>query len=429
MTAHAIAALLAADHALPHRDRLLDATAVTERLAQLVGRRGEIERCRLRRAKYRVGESLRVVYDVDVDGARHQLAGRMSLHGRSESIYRSAIDRAVPSGPFDGVFHDDRCSTVWWTFPNDRKLRHLDALMRPPSALGLTTAPSWTHSELVEFAPEQCATVRCLDNTERTVAFAKAYRPGDGRHLAERYRLIAESLAIGGVTRTPQPLSWSSELDVLVLETLPGRRWAELNAAELSPLFAKLGPAIAAVHQIQAVSAREFGRLSTQRVVHSAELVATARPDLADLCAALSRELRDGPPDSPADRVLLHGDVHPGNALLDGSSVHLIDLDQSAIGAAAADIGSLAARMRYLDVLAADGSTHGAELFAMFADGYASLRPLPSSATLRWHTAAALVAERAMRAVNRVHRDALPMLEPVLVEALALLQKDNHDDL
>jgi len=33
---------------------------------------------------------------------------------------------------------------------------------------------------------------------------------------------------------------------------------------------------------------------------------------------------------------------------------------------------------------------------------YAAVRPLPSPTSLRWHTAAALLAERAWRAVNRL---------------------------
>jgi Ser/Thr protein kinase RdoA (MazF antagonist) len=156
-------------------------------------------------------------------------------------------------------------------------------------------------------------------------------------------------------------------------------------------------------------------------VVHSARLVAIARPDLADLCNALAARFAAGPP-GPVDEVLLHGDVHPGNALLDGDRINLIDLDQSGIGAAAADIGSLAARLRYRDILDDGDERAGASMFAAFAAGYESLRPLPHPAVLRWHTAAALVAERAIRAVNRVHRDALPYLDEVLTHALRLLE-------
>jgi aminoglycoside phosphotransferase len=415
--------MFASDPALPCRDVLLDPSAMADRFAASAPAvDGEIGQCRLRRAKYRIGESLRVVYDVDVDGVTHTLAGRMSSAG----TFRQPV--AVPAGssPFGGVFHHADLNTVWWAFPNDRKLRRLDALFAPAPTLAGWTGTGWTRSELVEYAPEHCATVRCLDGDDQVVAYAKAYRDGVGRHLPARYRRIAKQAAAGNVTRTPRPLAWSDELDVLVLEALPGRRWADLAPDELPAMFGLLGPAVAAVHRMSPGWTRRFGRLLPERVVHSAELVAIARPDLAALCAALAEQLRHGPPAADSE-VLLHGDVHPGNALLDGDQVSLIDLDQSGVGSPAADIGSLAARLRYGDIVGGGAGRPGAELFAAFAAGYASLRPLPSPAVLRWHTAAALVAERAMRAVNRVHRDALSRLDEVLTDALHLLE-GGYDD-
>ena len=49
-----------------------------------------------------------------------------------------------------------------------------------------------------------------------------------------------------------------------------------------------------------------------------------------------------------------------------------------------------------------------------FLSGYRTLRQLPPEHSLRWHTAAALVAERAVRAVNRVHLPTLDRLPELL---------------
>ena len=51
-----------------------------------------------------------------------------------------------------------------------------------------------------------------------------------------------------------------------------------------------------------------------------------------------------------------------------------------------------------------------------FLSGYRAVRALPPDLSLRWHTAAALVAERGVRAVNRVHLPTLDRL-PELLEA------------
>jgi len=85
--------------------------------------------------------------------------------------------------------------------------------------------------------------------------------------------------------------------------------------------------------------------------------------------------------------------------------VALIDLDQAGIGPAAADVGSLLARLVSTRVV--DGTDTG-DLSAAFLDGYAEVRPIPEAQALVWHTSAAMLAEVAMRAVNRVRPEARP---------------------
>jgi Ser/Thr protein kinase RdoA (MazF antagonist) len=173
----------------------------------------------------------------------------------------------------------------------------------------------------------------------------------------------------------------------------------------------RLGSAIATLHAAgpQATEGLpRFGRLDVRRVVHSAHLVAVARPDVSAAAVRLADRLADGPPPG-GPQVALHGDCHPRNALLAGDSIALIDLDQAGVGPAAADLGSLIARLH------ADGDT-GA-MRSAFLSGYQAVRPLPPERSLRWHTAAALVAERGVRAVNRVHLPTLDRLPQLLETA------------
>ena len=143
-------------------------------------------------------------------------------------------------------------------------------------------------------------------------------------------------------------------------------------------------------------------------MLHSAHLVAVGRPDVAAAVARLADRLAYGPPPG-GPQVALHGDCHPRNALLAGDSIALIDLDQAGAGVAAADVGSLIAR------LIADGDT--GTMRSAFLSGYQAVRPLPPAGSLRWHTAAALVAERGVRAVNRVHLPTLDRLPELLKTA------------
>jgi Ser/Thr protein kinase RdoA (MazF antagonist) len=230
--------------------------------------------------------------------------------------------------------------------------------------------------------------------------------------LAARYDHVAGSLARRGrPIASPWALGRSDERKLLVLEPMPGRRWADLDPGALPGALHRLGEGIAAVHDTAPPPGTpRFGRLDLARVARSADLVALARPDVADRLRRLAGRLRDGPP-AGERAVLLHGDCHPKNALFDGDALALIDLDQSGTGPAAADIGSLLARLRRDE---ATGTAGSETLVAAFLAGYAAVRPLPSDGSLRWHSAAALVAEQAMRAVNRVNRPVLARLDHLL---------------
>ena len=97
----------------------------------------------------------------------------------------------------------------------------------------------------------------------------------------------------------------------------------------------------------------------------------------------------------------------------------MIDFDQGGSGASAADLGSMLASLMTLRLVDPENSVDG--LGTAFLAGYRAVRPLPPSAELRWYTAAALVAERAIRAVNRVNQPVLEILPQVLEMAEATL--------
>ena len=113
--------------------------------------------------------------------------------------------------------------------------------------------------------------------------------------------------------------------------------------------------------------------------------------------------------------VSLHGDVHTENVLFHGDEVHIIDFDQGGSGPASADLGSLLASLLTYQLVHPDKAGDG--LGVSLLDGYRSVRALPSEADLRWYTAAAFVAERAIRAVNRINESTLAVLPDLLALA------------
>ena len=124
------------------------------------------------------------------------------------------------------------------------------------------------------------------------------------------------------------------------------------------------------------------------------------------------------------ETVCLHGDVHLKNGLVQGRRVALIDLDQAGAGPPAADLGSAVAGAP----LPAPRRRRGHPRRARAARAARRLRRRARrcrrATSCDWHVAAALLSERALRAVNRIRPDGLVHLGAVLADARAVLRKE-----
>ena len=206
---------------------------------------------------------------------------------------------------------------------------------------------------------------------------------------------------------------------MLLLEALPGTRLDSLPPDRLGAGLAALGRTLAAVHRLPPGDLPVCARLLPVRLREAAQVVATARPDLAAAAHQLADTLCADPP--TGQTVLVHGDLHLKNALLAGDRLSLLDLDQVGAGHPAADLGSLLAALAHARVagrLAPDDEHRLAEVLLR---AYASAGGRVADDELRWHVAAALLGERALRAVNRVLPDSLERLGELLATAAALV--------
>ncbi len=443
---------LAFDAAVAQRDALLDARAFEVRLQELWGWRatarthGPSLSARLRRVKYRVGESLRVLYAVRVGEQQRLVSARTFPEGKSRRVFERARESVAAqsmhtngSATRDGlpaVVHDPSLDTVFWTFPHDRKLTalaELDAItQRCARRIGIGTT---AHAEIAGYAPEKAAAFRLRAHGQDPAAYLKLYADRvDCARAAET--LLAVTNAVRS-RRTPAalrvaPLLYADvERGALVTAAARGIPAGHLTARERLRAMHALGEAVAGLHSLptDSSSVRE-PRLTPARVERAAALLAAACPDVAVGVRELSSRLLalhatagglDG-----GDRVLLHGDLHGRNAIWNGRGLVLIDLDQAVAGSAAHDLGSAIAALRYARIVGAIGArTEACERDALVA-GYAGVRRLPSPRSLAWHTAAALLVERALRAVNRYRPEGLRALPLVVDAARRTLEEAAH---
>ena len=418
----------AADPRLPQRDLLLDEAEVARRLSASLGLRGRlpISACERVRTKYRVGVSLRVLHRVRVEGRDYTVAARAFAAGESRRAYERAARVAVECAPLRAVFHDAELDAVFWTFPNDRKLARLEVLREVPTELARLFTPEWAHSRVVAYAPEKCATAQCLDGRSRVLAYAKVYAGEEGRRVYETYRALGRQLSSGSAAlMLPRALAYDDARRTLLLEPVEGARAADLNAEEMPRGYYQLGAALAALHSLRAPEGLPaFERLTPAHVRQAASAIEAVRPDVRREVSRLAEELTRFRGPSDESPVCLHGDVHPKNAVARGGVLTLIDLDQCAAGDPAADLGSLLAGLTYGRITSGAARPSARTLGEAFLSGYSSARALPPARSLRWHTAAALLAERALRAVNRVRPEGLARLRELLAAASEVLREE-----
>jgi aminoglycoside phosphotransferase len=411
------------DAAVPQRDLLLDPALVAGRLERLLGReeRLGIDSCRQVRVKYRIGARLRVVHRIGVGPASFDVAGSSfpSLE-RSERAYTDACERAVACGPVRPVVHDRELTTVFWTFPNDRKIAGLPALAGPAQDLA-ALLPAWSRSELASYAPEKAATVRCLDAAGRTIGYAKVFAGEEGARAERVHDALARALGPGDADlRLPRALGYSPRHHTLVVERVDGPPLHTPGAPDPRVGYRRLGRALARFHRLPPPDAPRFRRADPDRLEAAAHLIGSVRGDVAVDAQRVAAELATRL-DGADDVACLHGDVNFRNALLENGRIALIDLDEVATGPPAAELGSVLASLRYAGVVGLLRPAIVPELAASLLSGYSEVRAAPGDGALQAHTAAALLGERALRVVTRVRPEGLRRLPTLLAEAREVL--------
>lgn len=417
---------LATDPLLPQRDLLLNADEVARRLSSVLVTYGTltIDSCNRIRTKYRFGESLRVLHRVTARGSELIVAARTFPKGVCEEAYERARSQAIENTPIKAVACDQELHTIFWTFPNDRKLSGLRFLASVPPRFPASVVPGWTGSRVIAYAPEKCATAECLDAESNVLAYAKVYRGSEGERVFRLYQSLERSLSQRGAgLQLPRALAYSKAHRMLLLERIEGSHLADLQDKDKTLRgYRQLGAALATLHGLSIPEGLpSFRRLELKRIRQAARIIGQARPDVRKEALELAEKLT-ALRDFKSERVVcLHGDVHPKNGIQTQDGLTLIDMDQAAVGDPAADIGSFLASLSYNHLTGVLSHARAQRLAEAFLSGYADAGSLPAETSLSWYTAAALLAERALRAVNRVRAEGLDCLSELIDEAHQIL--------
>lgn len=418
-------ATLIADYVLPQRDLLLDPDFVAGLFSQELGVNGAIvvDGCEHLRTTYHAGESLRVAYRVSAGGRSCVVAGRAFPQGVSQKRFEQEKPRVADCGPFRPVFHHAGTESIFWTFPNDRKIANLPLLVDIPQELAALFPSRWTRSNVMAYAPENCATVQCLSAQNDVLAYAKVYADDHSQTCFRTYTALRQSAETERAQiYFPEVIYHSGQHHILVLQALHGRRMADIQGREVFGAFFRLGQALAWLHSLPAPEhLSEFPRFTNSHMQLAASCIGLVRPDLAQQAAELCNALCTQKRELNEPSVCLHGDVHPKNGILLEKGIALIDLDQASVGPPATDLGSFLAALRYERHIGLLTETAERTLADAFLTGYQQIAMLPEPESMRWHMAAALFAERSFRSVSRIRLPGLQCLSELLTDAQRLL--------
>lgn len=444
------------DERLPQLCDLLDRQRMRDLFERKLTANGyHIEDCHVVRAKLRPGRNCLVSYRLTLleskFGEQRDQFLSLIAFGKGESLGRFAAAQRQPiisTAIGNGLFHLPELEGIVWAFPNDRKLSGLPAISDSkrlksllPEVVTKSFGGEWKitglKSEVVNYAAERACTVRAelellnlqTGEIKTHVLFGKTYCPEDGDAAWRTMQLLWQSEACrqGGMLM-PQPLAWQPEINTLWQQGLMGRELDayEFGSEEMHRLLEKAGAAVAALHSIvlselpQCDAANPLSKLkAAEKVLACAFPSCQQKLDSLVNCLTAKAGMIGQRPS-----VTLHGDLHLKNFFVAGGQVALLDWDSICQGDPLQDIGSFIASLHYRGLLE-DASIHSPERFIRpFVDGYrAAADGEFSAAALDWHTAAALVYERAYRHFTRLKAEPPHLVEDLIELASQFSEK------
>lgn len=450
-----------ADALLPQLAVILDQAAMKDRLQdQMFESTQERERfvirtCEIDRVRYKPESSCMVTYRLEIEDRATRETGEQVLCGRaypkglSLSQWEKGRMRLLVQPQFgQPLLYVPDLEMVLWSFPNDRKMTTLPAATEParftsvilPQLIASHLGQGWqilgTTSHVMHYMGEHTCTVKMsvdlshpLKNGLQTlILFGKTYYNEEGAVTDRVMRQLWDSEAVrSGRLEMAKPLGYDTQAKTLWQLGVPGSTLVtcDIDRPEFLPFLKEAAGAIGALHQSPVSGARSVTSadlISNLKSVTS--ILIRCRPTCGRILLPLVDRLvaqADMIPAHPSATV--HGDLHLKNFLVDSARVTLIDLDNVCTGSPYLDLGSLIAGLHTYCILHEKSEKTVPRLVESFLQAYETHMPWPVRHDLvDWHTAVALITERAYRCVTRLKEGRPAMIEELITLAGRLSQ-------
>ena len=426
--------------------------------------------CQIDRMKYKRGKSCLISYRLCLATASSEQQGsdqhsshqrvceqlicaRFFPQGESARRFERAKERFLAPVAWGApVVHLPELEMVAWFFPNDPKMVGLPRLMDSnllrsevlPSMLAQINpgepANDWqiahmTHT-LVHYAPEHTCTVRVQlalksethEDEVPLVLYGKSYYNDDGAETARLMRELCDEPAHkAGHLALAQALDYDPQHRILWQRGLAGKPLLayEAQPGDFLEYLQTAARSVAALHQCRPKSSRTITLESwLLKLTEMRSLLHEIRPERqAQIDQLIDKLLASSASAANTPQVLLHGDLHLQNFLVDEGKVALIDMDNLCHGSPWLDVGSFVASLFYRGIVCKRSLQETQRLTTAFCEAYADHSQWDySAAAVQWFSAAALVNERVYRTITRGKGGSLQQVDALIDCATALLE-------
>ncbi len=387
------------DDAFPVGRMVIDEAAVANAVRTAGGALGPVGGMddtgsgRLRDVHYYPGRMLRAV---------HQIAD-----GRVVAVDAVPAGTALIPGPGQVALPELRA--LGRPFPQDPGLPALPALLRE-------AGPA---AEVFTWLPGRRAVI-ADDHRVARLDMAVDVTAAHRRHLAL-------SGAVRGVT-VPTPIALDAERGVRWETRVSGTPVEQgLDGMPAETLATMVCQAISGLHRClpamdpALLADRGSAPLLTRLRRKTGRTVGRALPGLAPRFDALVAALERTRPE-PGPAVLVHGDLHIANTLLDDSGLLLLDIDEMGYGEPELDLAMFAGRMLLVAAHHGAGMADAARFSALLPEVYAdTAQRTINSATYTWYLAAVLAARQVKTSIRHLAPDLEPLCDGLVSLAEQIL--------
>jgi aminoglycoside phosphotransferase (APT) family kinase protein len=411
--------------------------ALHDTLESMVGPDHRLRSFRLRRAKFKPGRKLTALYDVALEDVAQPTPVAVTWFAggapASSPQLAAAEQRIRDEGAFtrfDRLWATDASSgMVVLASPLDPGFPSLGRLSDPrnvPATLALCGAldgarPDQYVVRLIRYRPGQRHVLEYRGPGGIRV-FAKLYRPGGAKHVAESVTAFAELLDVTGVpgVRAVRPAAVLGDADAVLFSQAAGTplsRSLRAGHAAGPDQLREVGRMVRAVHSAVPAPSWRFRERDLDgevgAVLRACEAMIGLKPELGAVAVSIVERARESLEALEQDAVtVVHGDLKADHLLLGRDGIAVLDTDRSGLADPALDIGKLLADLRWWSWVSAGPDSAASEAYVL--DGYGAAGPRLARARLY---AALLLVRMAARRIPVAARDWAPRTAGLLAIA------------